>query len=461
MKNLNLKYLRYRLDRRLRRRRYLVQKINDFVRENPDSIIVNEIDAGGTYQSSGPRFMDSKGDISYSDPDGLELEAPPVQLMKFDNTVAIGGADFVSRDPVAIINNHFSPKVDMFRHEVLNIARYLPDQNVLEETIWHDEIESDLAISLLGECTGNYAHWIFETLPKLLIYNDYPELEDATILLDEGIHPVFHEMIAVCDKHSRPITTVKLGQRVKVKSLYTVTPTSHTPPENRDYLLNKITPSPDAEKFVFSPAIMKRLRNQVASLADRFAYSKETTDPIPHVVGITDQSDENVITQKVVQISGPGTEKVVREKVSAKRIYLQRTAVSAGNPRALLNTETVENILQEYGFVAIDPARLTFSQQVNLMRNAEIVVGAIGAAFSNITFAPEGCKVIGLSPYYKNADYYYFSNFLSAAGHDLVYVIGPQLYQPERHIQHRDYFADIAALKLALEKFGISKVEFK
>jgi capsular polysaccharide biosynthesis protein len=88
--------------------------------------------------------------------------------------------------------------------------------------------------------------------------------------------------------------------------------------------------------------------------------------------------------------------------------------------------------------------------QVAAFASASKVVSPLGAALSNMIFAPKGCKVLGLSPYYKNASYYYFSNFMGVLGHDLHYVLGKQI-NDNGHPFHRDYEIDLDALKLALD----------
>ena len=108
-----------------------------------------------------------------------------------------------------------------------------------------------------------------------------------------------------------------------------------------------------------------------------------------------------------------------------KQVYLKRVAASAGNPRQMLGGDRVESLLADFGFVAVDPAALSFVEQVMLLQNADCIVAPVGAALANLVFAPPGRKVIALAPYYRDADYYYFANLLGILGHKLYYIVGP------------------------------------
>ena len=48
---------------------------------------------------------------------------------------------------------------------------------------------------------------------------------------------------------------------------------------------------------------------------------------------------------------------------------------------------------------------------------------------TNLIYAVPGFQIIALAPYYGNAGFYYFSNFMGLLDHDLYYVLGEQLNQ--------------------------------
>lgn len=62
-------------------------------------------------------------------------------------------------------------------------------------------------------------------------------------------------------------------------------------------------------------------------------------------------------------------------------------------------------------------------------------------------------KIITLATFYERTDYYFFSNLMETLGHDLRYVLGPQVETTDGHISNRNYFIDIDVLREALESF--------
>lgn len=63
------------------------------------------------------------------------------------------------------------------------------------------------------------------------------------------------------------------------------------------------------------------------------------------------------------------------------------------HPNASNQSELLE-ALSSFDFIAIEPEKMSFSQQVEIFSRAECVVGASGAGFTNILFAPAGCVSI-------------------------------------------------------------------
>jgi capsular polysaccharide biosynthesis protein len=62
------------------------------------------------------------------------------------------------------------------------------------------------------------------------------------------------------------------------------------------------------------------------------------------------------------------------------------------------NEADVVAALSPFGFETIDPGTLAFDQQVRMFSEAELVVGAHGAALANLVFCPEGAAIIELFP---------------------------------------------------------------
>jgi capsular polysaccharide biosynthesis protein len=79
----------------------------------------------------------------------------------------------------------------------------------------------------------------------------------------------------------------------------------------------------------------------------------------------------------------------------ARRIYLSRRGQSM---RVMVGEAAFERALRARGFRIVRPETLGARQQVALMRDAEIVVGASGAALANAVFLPPGARVVEIQP---------------------------------------------------------------
>lgn len=79
----------------------------------------------------------------------------------------------------------------------------------------------------------------------------------------------------------------------------------------------------------------------------------------------------------------------------SKRIYLSRRGWSM---RVMLNEEELEAELTKRGFAIVHPERLSITQQIDILRGAEVVVAPTGAALTNVLWAPLDSRLIEIRP---------------------------------------------------------------
>jgi hypothetical protein len=92
------------------------------------------------------------------------------------------------------------------------------------------------------------------------------------------------------------------------------------------------------------------------------------------------------------------------EKLSfSSRIYISRSKKTGRN---VINEEQVLEALAPFGFVAYTLENMSFSDQVRLFSQAEIVVAPHGAGLVNIIFAPQNLIVIDLFGSYNNPSFF-------------------------------------------------------
>jgi capsular polysaccharide biosynthesis protein len=82
-------------------------------------------------------------------------------------------------------------------------------------------------------------------------------------------------------------------------------------------------------------------------------------------------------------------------RLSFKRVYITRK----GHPsRTLLSERRLEERLQELDFSVVAPEEHTIDEQIDIFRNAELVVGCAGAAFANVLYCRRDTTVVEITP---------------------------------------------------------------
>lgn len=393
-----------------RERIFSLVSMSDFLTKQRDYPALT-LDPGMHIQIPGPRFI---GYCPANNMDDVCLEMPKIELVAIPAATVVGGTNFILTEKIAIHPDLFVPSRDASPAELYGSAAIDPATCQLKFYISRKAKRVDRAISLLGQCTGNYAHWLTETLPKLVIVDACPEHDGLPLLVDDWIHPNFYDSIKLLSKHPREIIGVGRFQPCELSCVIDVSPPAYIPPEYRAYLATKEVVKISHDVFPFSRRALDMLRDAAWK-----AVSLNTK------LGVK------------------------------KRLYLRRAKESCGNPRMIANIDAVEELIMKSGFEVIDPGKMSFSEQISVFMNAETIVSPVGAALANMIFMPPGSRIIAMAPYYENANYYYFSNMAGVLDHELFYVLGPQKEMGD-HPLHRDYYVDTDALFEALNNSHLS-----
>ena len=124
---------------------------------------------------------------------------------------------------------------------------------------------------------------------------------------------------------------------------------------------------------------------------------------------------------------------------SKRLLYVTRRDASQ---RRVLNEEEIVNYLMGLGFEIICPGDFSFRDQINIFRDASIVIGPHGAAFANMVFAPPNATLIEFfGNNYLHGCYWALTNI---RGQKHAFLTGPS--------QWLDYSISLEQLKLLLAK---------
>jgi hypothetical protein len=89
--------------------------------------------------------------------------------------------------------------------------------------------------------------------------------------------------------------------------------------------------------------------------------------------------------------------------VTGRKIFIGR---GGATHRALIHEGKIEAMLNERGFESVECEKLSVQEQADIFSSANVVVGAHGAALTNLVFCRPGTRVVELfSPAYVNPCY--------------------------------------------------------
>lgn len=353
-----------------------------------------------------PRFIGFTPD-EYADLKTVRVISPQLALTEIPRASLIGGTDFVLVNDHALHSSFYRPEREVCPAETFGEAGIEPEQGLMRAMVPHGARRIGSAATILGQCAGNYAHWLIEILPKVMMLDSSETGKDLPLLVDGWVHPNLHEALQVVNQNKRPLIKVERWEMISAERVLYAAPVAYIPAEYREYVTSGRIPKTGPNEFPFSRTALRALRDTALKAA-------------------------------------------IPAKKACRKLYLRRA--NNGNTRAAVNDNLAEELARRYGFETIEPGSLSFQEQLSIFSDAELVVGQTGAALANVIFAKQHCKVIVMSPYYENANYYFFSNLFGMLGHELYYVVGPQI--GEGHPFHKNFKIDLDGLERAFRQFA-------
>lgn len=393
-------------------------RLEDFVALN--GMRVRNLAQPGVVTGPAPIFIRDNELCEVSGYNG-NAPSPEINLFELDDVTVIGRTELIIKDKTALYPSIIDPYIDAFMLELENRGRVDLKAGKVSVFPRAKVIREDRAISLLGQCNGNYAHWVTEVLTRFVLIDEMPEFNGFPLLVDHPVHEKLLDALDFLNVSRRRIINVLPYQKVRVGRLIYISPPSMTPPETREFFESGRLATPRVEQFRFSRHALAKLRKVAVPLAQDCLTAPKLEEPWRELPAPKD-----------------------------RKVFLQRQAHSTGNGRLLRNADVVECMLQEFGFSGINIADYSFEGQVLTAQDVEVVVSPIGAALTNLVFREPGCIVIILSPHYEGATFHYFANLMATLGHHLIFVLGPQTRHGGPSVYNHDFRISIRLLRQAV-----------
>lgn len=317
------------------------------------------------------------------------FDSPPIYLTTFVEVEVYGNTNLLTKGDIALSDLYWMDKgknrydieggciVSCHRRGKWIRAAYKKTDAVVEEAIY-----------CIGLACKNYYHFTFEILSRLAFVDRFEEYREIPVLVDEASLQIpqmkdLFERVNICH---HPIIPVGNCTRVHVKKLIYVSRNLWMPPNFRS---NTVTVAGD---FMISRSVVDNIRNRVLENQDN------------------------------------------REHSAFKKIYLSRRNCTV---QRLTNANQIEKIFSDHGYQIIFMEELTFEEEVAVFHGADVIVGATGAAFTNMIYCHEGAKLGIIIP--SENDVYFFSNIANMLNVEFV-VVGADIVQKDKYAS-RDTFS--------------------
>lgn len=361
------------------------------------------IEASNIIEIPAPGFSGYCAETATHQNPAIQIKTPALDIILLTDVKLVGGMDFILAGNLAIHHDLFDPSQHYAPAENTGVASINRADRTLKVYLTEQPIVIEKAVNLIGQCNGNYAHWLTETLPKLALLDAQGAYPDFPIVVDAGLHPNIYKSLDFINQNRRAV--IKLG-RWKPALVTNCVTISH--PGYERYAPHSVS-SREAPAYVnsFSPTALKTLRQAA--------------------LGALDQP-----------------------KSGGTKIYLARNKTSS-NIRHVENMVAIDTVIETHKISVITPETMSFEEQVASSKDAAVIIAPIGASMANMIFAPTGCTIIALAPFHDHAAYFYYSNLSGALGHKIHYVLGPQT-NTRQHPIHRNYSITPETLSAVLEQ---------
>lgn len=283
-----------------------------------------------------PQYYYNKNDTYYT-------TSKYADIKQINNVVVYGSTSIISIDDEIVIHQTYQNDIhNKYNFNDAVIIRSCFKPHLLIQYKQSGNIINK-GILLSGSFSFNYYHLLFEYLSRLSCLESTQIPIDVPLLVDEVVAnvPQYNELLQLLNIDNRQVILLKSSYSYNVRQLY-VLPVINVVPS--DYINIEEIEYTDC---LFSVENITYVRNKLLSKTNN--------------------------------------------QSKYKRIFLSRK--NASNRRTYNEDEIVE-IFKKHDFEIIYPENYSVLDQVAIFNGADIIAGVTGAAFTNIIFCKEKCKIL-------------------------------------------------------------------
>lgn len=270
----------------------------------------------------------------------------------------------------------------------------------------YDSIKIEKAFFLGGNGSWNYYHWTIEIIPKLKYFlSSNLSTENIKIIIPAHVKNIksFSVMLEVLLGNRFQFIYLTKNQIAEVSQLYTIT-----------------TPS----------NIVINCKKNISFGADFLYFDKESIEFLRKSI---------LLSIQYKRFSGE-----FQNKFKSRKIFLARKESLVRK----YNQDEVISLVAEFGFESIFLEDLSFFEQIYLFQNIDFLIGASGAAWTNLIYAKKGIRAIS----WLGENVGSFSSYSTLAQYfecDLKFLECQVL---KKENTHSDYIVNLVTLESLVNK---------
>lgn len=329
-----------------------------------------------------------------------EFISPEIYTIEFNNVSVIGENSVIIADKNICLYDMAASDVDKRYDLRFGGIKNIDKNTAIIETINSNQ-EITEGISLNGFASYNYYHLLVELLSRMIYIDKFPEYNNIPIIVDECVMnvPQYQEMLNIVNKGKHEIIFIKRFYEYHVNKLVYFSYNSWLPIN-----LKKRSDQKGCD-FMMDEVALQQIRKRV-----------------------TEYFNIDIATCK-------GIEKIFISRKNTKN-------------RRLVNEEKVIELAKTHGFDVVFPEELELSEQIKIFSQAQIVLGATGAGFTNIMFCPPNVKIMCITP--KDYKYYGYATLAGLLKLEFRFI-DAKVLKKERVTSMECYKIDIDYLKRVIK----------
>ena len=234
----------------------------------------------------------------------------------------------------------------------------------------------DKGICLASNMSNNYFHFMFQVASKMGYISKTGIGKDVPLLVDERVLrvPQMYQTLDLLNEDKREVIPLKANTLYEVGDLYCIGNPNIVVPNSK----SKFQTEKQNNAFVYDAKALSFVKSKILSL----------------------------------YVEASNIQKL------PKRIYLSRKNCN----KRQINEEELHSVLNKYGFEFVYTETMDITAQARLFQQAEHIIGASGAAFTNLLFCSKNTHVLLFLSRHHNSTC--FSSLGHIMGAKMMFIAG-------------------------------------